>query len=95
MLANSEKWLKTDESGKNIFDRRETEGFNIGADQFFAMGDNSPSSKDSRLWGEAHKRIPYVVDRELLIGKALYIYWPRSLDYFPFCPNFPRMGLVR
>ncbi len=77
------------------FDRRREQFFDIGSDQFFAMGDNSPASSDSRLWGDSYKGIPPVVDRHLLIGKALYIYWPRSLDYFPFCPNFPRMGFVR
>jgi signal peptidase I len=66
-------------------------------DQFFVLGDNSPFSKDARLW-EAE---PYV-KRELLIGKALYIYWPHSFDRvpgtkipFPFFPNFGSMGFVR
>jgi len=42
------------------------------------------------------------VPRDLLIGKALFIYWPHSwnrIPYvnipFPFFPNFGRMGLVR
>ena len=39
----------------------------------------------------------HFVDRRLLIGKALFIYWPHSFDYvnvlnhkipFPFFPNF-------
>jgi signal peptidase I len=66
-------------------------------DQFFVLGDNSPFSKDARLWeAEPH------VKRELLIGKALYIYWPHSFDRvpgtkipFPFFPNFGAMGFVR
>jgi len=46
----------------------------------------------------------YYVKRELLIGKALYIYWPHSRDKvtvfgkdipFPFFPHFSRMGYVR
>ncbi len=42
-------------------------------DQFFVLGDNSAQSSDGRLWkGE------YWVDRELLIGKALFIYWPHG-----------------
>jgi signal peptidase I len=71
--------------------------FRLKADQFFVLGDNSPRSKDSRLW-EPDKWVP----RELLIGKALFIYWPHSWDKvpyvnvpFPFFPNFARMGLVR
>ena len=66
-------------------------------DQFFVLGDNSAKSKDGRLWGPE-----YWVSRELLIGKALFIYWPHSwnkIPYvnipFPYFPNFARMGLVR
>jgi signal peptidase I len=68
------------------------------------LGDNSPQSKDSRFWGgrDAQGRNEYYVKRELLIGKALYIYWPHALDHipytdiwFPLFPNFGRMGFVR
>lgn len=69
----------------------------LDADQFLVLGDNSAESKDSRLWGRE-----YYVKRELLIGKALFIYWPHSWDEvpktripFPFFPNFARMGFVR
>ena len=71
--------------------------FRMDADQFFVLGDNSPQSRDSRLWktqystDEAH-----YVERDLLIGKAMFIYWPHTRsDIFPFCPNIPRMGFVR
>ncbi len=72
--------------------------FKLKADQFFVLGDNSARSKDGRLWGADN----YWVPRELLIGKALFIYWPHSWNRvpyvnvpFPFFPNFARMGLVR
>jgi signal peptidase I len=65
-------------------------------DQFFALGDNSAQSSDGRLWvGQ------WTVERELLIGKALFIYWPHGwkppVIPFPFniIPNFGRMRLVR
>jgi signal peptidase I len=73
--------------------------FPLKADQFFMLGDNSAQSKDGRLWGPT-----YWVDRDLLIGKALCIYWPHSWNQiptpwfaipFPYFPNFQRMGLVR
>lgn len=72
--------------------------FELGPDQFFVLGDNSAMSKDGRLWGPN-----YWVPRQLLIGKALMIYWPHSWDrlpYFnsipcPYFPNFSRMRLVR
>ncbi len=69
-------------------------------DQFFPLGDNSPSSADGRYW-----RTEHFVDRRLMVGKALFIYWPHSFDKirlsddhsipFPFFPNFGRMGFVR
>ncbi len=67
-------------------------------DQFFMLGDNSPRSKDGRYW-----RPENYVDRRLLIGKALFVYWPHSFNYvelgskkipFPFWPNFARMRFV-
>lgn len=74
--------------------------FVLQPDQFLALGDNSAKSKDGRLWGL--EGFEHYVSRRLLIGKALYIYWPHSWDKlpgtsipFPFFPNFPRMGLVR
>jgi signal peptidase I len=73
--------------------------FVIDHDQFVPLGDNSPKSSDARLWPNQH-----FVDRRLLVGKALFIYWPHSFDRiqlsddksipFPFFPNFSRMGFV-
>jgi hypothetical protein len=48
-------------------------------------------------------RPEHYVRRELLIGKAVYIYWPHPLAFpglpdtwwFPFIPNVWRMGFVR
>jgi len=81
--------------------KNRTEGhadFPLKADQFFVLGDNSPRSKDGRLWGDDN----YWVPRELLIGKALFIYWPHSWNEirsvgvpFPMFPNFERMRFVR
>ncbi len=72
--------------------------FPLAPDRFFALGDNSEKSKDGRLWGANN----YWVPRELLIGKALFIYWPHPWNRIPYigvpCPYFPnfgRMELVR
>ena len=84
---------------------------NPDGDQFFVLGDNSPSSKDARLWAEqetdevthALKQPggPYV-ERKLLIGKAMIVFWPHSWDEIPwvgiplpFVPNFGDMRLIR
>jgi signal peptidase I len=78
--------------------------FALEADQFFVLGDNSAASKDSRLWIEGHH-----VDRELLIGRALAIFWPHAVPAswsvpvkigggemrLPSWPNFGRMRFVR
>lgn len=72
--------------------------FPLDEDQFFVLGDNSPRSADGRYW-----HLQRYVDRNLMIGKALYVYWPHSYEYieiggkripFPFWPNFKQMRFV-
>jgi len=77
--------------------RRRWVDFKLEKDQFLALGDNSAKSMDSRLWTGQH-----YVNRDLLIGEALFIYWPHSWDRipgtkipFPFFPNVAEMGFVR
>lgn len=93
-----------------IFDlRRDDVRFKLGEDQFFPLGDNSPQSKDARLWyGDqtAHHLKdqimidvkPYV-ERERLIGKAFLVYWPHpwqiKAGVRPIIPNVRRMGRIR
>ena len=40
----------------------------VPADNYFVLGDNSASSKDSRYWG--------FVPKDNLLGQAMIIYWP-------------------
>lgn len=89
------------------FTQRRHVEFPLGKDQFFVMGDNSPESLDARLWaGENprdHGRPPGAyLYRDLLIGKALCVYWPHSWNRipgtpipFPLFPNFQDMRMVR
>jgi len=74
-----------------LFDARGYVDFTLQGDQFFPLGDNSPESKDGRLWGD-----PEYVERRYLTGKALFIYWPHAWRTpVPFTPNIGRMGFVR
>jgi hypothetical protein len=89
-----------DSSLWGAFDHMQVVEFPLKQDQFLALGDNSPKSKDGRLWGR--EGFDYFVRRELLIGKALYIYWPHSWNKLPgtnipcpMFPNFARMRFVR
>jgi signal peptidase I len=50
------------------FDVRERYGpVTVPPDQYFMMGDNRDNSQDSRYWG--------FLSRDLIKGKALFIYW--------------------
>lgn len=81
----------------------------LGKDDFFVCGDNSPNSLDARLWSsvdpwvdfefrpEAGKAIQLgVVPRELMLGKAFFVYLP-SIRYeakpVPV-PDFGRMRFI-
>jgi signal peptidase I len=65
--------------------------FRLADGQYMPMGDNSPASSDARVWPGA----PYV-EEALLLGRALFIYWPHSLNKpIPFFPNFQRMGPIK
>lgn len=50
--------------------------FTLGPDEFLALGDNSPRSRDSRLWGDDP-----TVPRKNLVGKAFWIYWPHGIPF--------------
>jgi len=98
--------------------------FQIGADRFLMLGDNSPMSKDSRGWSnddrrnmtysidepgagwDTSDRMSWEVPRNLLTGKAFFVYWPHgkpigpdirlSPDFrIPFRPYLERMKWIR
>ena len=102
-LAN----LPTDPSLWPRFRERHHVEFPLSEDQFFVMGDNSPESSDARLWLGGDPRSGgrpggAYLERQLLIGKALCVYWPHSWNRipgtpipFPLFPNVEDMRLVR
>jgi signal peptidase I len=66
----------------NALRATEASPLTLGEDQFFACGDNSPYSYDSRLWkdpGKGNNGVVYpagIVPREYLVGKAVFVHWP-------------------
>jgi len=49
----------------------------VPAEQYFAMGDNSKHSSDSRDWGP--------VLQANIMGRAVFVYWP-------FAPHWGLIG---
>lgn len=47
---------------------RESQVIKVPKDSYYALGDNSSSSRDSRYWG--------FVPKKNMIGKVIVIYWP-------------------
>ncbi len=58
----------------------------VPPDSYFMMGDNRDNSADSRFWG--------FVPRDLIIGRALFVYWSYDESApstgFPFVQDFIR-----
>jgi signal peptidase I len=58
----------------------------LGPDEYLMLGDNSPASRDGRFWGRPHPLLrdligfekPFVVPRELIVGKAWCVYFPAT-----------------
>ena len=59
-----------DQSGGMRYLRDPGAAVTVGPNQFFALGDNSANSADSRYWG--------FVPAENVVGRGLFVYWPFS-----------------
>ncbi|MEN6385580.1 MAG: signal peptidase I [Phycisphaerales bacterium] len=78
--------------------------FTLNKDEFFACGDNSPFSYDSRLWsteGIGNNGKNYrmgIVPRDYLVGKAFFVYWPGGFRpgnfKFAIIPNVGKMRFI-
>ncbi|OYP35158.1 signal peptidase I [Rhodopirellula sp. MGV] len=90
-----------------IWKTRREVSFKLEKDQFFPMGDNSPESLDARCWAGAKQTMGLpdsireeadryadasYVPRDLLVGKAVLVFWPHPWN---FTPNFSRFRLIR
>ena len=84
------------------FSMRRKVTFDIEEKQLFVMGDNSPASQDCRLWADPQSNGSEpggsYLDRRLLIGKAVCVFWPHSWGSIPGAsklPGFPNFGDMR
>ncbi len=107
--------LSPREQGTLVTDQRDGLGFacdpthpaQLTEDQFLMLGDNSAASRDGRLWGAAHELVglrygeaaPFVVPRELLLGKAWSVYFPAPVSpgfgLPAIVPDFGRLRFIR
>ncbi|MDR2704780.1 MAG: S26 family signal peptidase [Planctomycetaceae bacterium] len=69
IFSNPEYWRN--------FGKTNAVSFQLGKNQFLMLGDNSTRSSDGRLW--RRNDLPLYVDRNLLIGEAVFVYWPHGL----------------
>ena len=78
--------------------------FTLSDDQFFTLGDNSPASKDGRMWTHVDPWVAQefdptvgVVNRDLMMGRAFFVYFPaprRAMGKVPV-PNFGAMRFIK
>jgi signal peptidase I len=66
----TDRVAQLEENEKQVTERLEyTKGkVAVPAKAYFALGDNSYNSYDSRWWGQ--------VPEENLVGRGLFVYWP-------------------
>jgi signal peptidase I len=89
---------------ENILRAGEGNAFTLGQDEYFAMGDNSPDSADSRIWdieGIGNNGKSYrmgIVPRDYLVGKAFFVYWPSGFrlgnSQLAIIPNAGKMRFI-
>jgi signal peptidase I len=77
---------------------------NLNDRQFFCCGDNSPASSDGRLWDRPDPWVALidetygVVPRELMIGRAFFVYFPSPIRRFKssrlWIPDAGRLRMI-
>lgn len=76
-------YTPVDSGGRPIVHGSQDNPMKLEKGEYFACGDNSPASYDSRFWdrpGLANSGVepyrPGVVPHEYLVGKAFFVHWP-------------------
>jgi signal peptidase I len=96
-LADYHNWEHTS------FFRQRTEqvipgpGLALGPEDYLPLGDNSPESSDGRMWPLDDPEQQHTVHRRLLIGQAMFVYWPHSWRWgrVPIVPNISQMRMIK
>lgn len=86
-MDDPEAWYRHYEQYRNDIPLMDQMEIKIGADEYLALGDNSPRSSDSRYWNDGRQTVP----RANLVGKAFWIYWPHGV---PFLNDGQGYGIV-
>ncbi|MCL2349280.1 MAG: S26 family signal peptidase [Planctomycetaceae bacterium] len=98
---NSEESLRNLMSDPNrweSFGKTRTHEIKLGKGEFFALGDNTAKSSDSRMWAAANPNVSSYVPEKFLIGRAIFVAWPHGLPIpgtsIPVIPNVGKMRSI-
>ena len=84
LLSDPDKWYEL--YSANMAEAQ----FELGEDEFLMLGDNSPRSRDSRLWPNLRRaEHRHAVSRSLLVGKAFFVYWPHAKPFLNNGKGYP------
>ncbi len=103
---NGDRFIGRGVQGHPIYLRNEPDR---GIREYYCLGDNSPLSKDSRLWNHIGPHLEHLAARgeyqlgtvpaDQMVGRAFFVYWPAGFPLFqgrlPLIPNVGDMRLIR
>ncbi len=106
LFYQPESYNRSSRAGSPALGTHPNRTVKLNGDQFFMCGDNSAASSDGRVWQEPTAWVKQefdgvqgIVPRELVLGKAFFVYYPSPEGLKPnatrFVPNFGRMRLIR
>ena len=55
-----------------------TVSWTLAKGQYFALGDNTAQSKDSRVWSKDETTFSHYIPEKFLVGEALFVHWPHG-----------------
>ena len=100
-------YISSDIKNMPIMQAAQGKPFELGLDEFFVLGDNTPASADARCWNSpgignnGHRYRQGTVPRDYLVGKAFFVYWPGPFKPFnnsafaEFLEKRPKLRLLK